>query len=76
MNVVGAYKSCQMYHMYHMYNKNTSSDSTNRKGELDLCIQTAMVLTIVVTSNSTNKLGLSRAKLSTAEVEFCKVMLH
>ena len=27
-------------------------------------------------SNNKNKLGLSRAKLSTAGVEFCRVMLH
>ena len=34
-----------------MHNKNASSNSTYRKTELEICIQTAMVLTIVVTCN-------------------------
>ena len=38
-----------------MHNKNASSNGTYIKGELEICIQTAIVLTIVVTCNSTNK---------------------
>ena len=38
-----------------MHNKNTSSNNTYRKGKFEECIQTVMVLTIVVTCNSTNK---------------------
>ena len=38
-----------------MHNKNAGTISTYRKGELELCIQTAMVLTISVTCSSTNK---------------------
>ena len=43
----------QKYHMQQciMHNKNASSNSTYRKGELEICIQTAMVLTIIVTCN-------------------------
>ena len=38
-----------------MHNKNASSNRAYRKGELEICIQTAVVLTIVVTCKSTNK---------------------
>ena len=38
-----------------MHNKNAGTNGTYRKGQLELCIQTAMLLTIVVTCNSTNK---------------------
>ena len=39
-----------------MHNKNASSNSTYRKGELEVCLQTAMVLTKVITCNITNKI--------------------
>ena len=38
-----------------MHNKNAVTNSTYRKRELELCMQTAMVLTIVVTCKITNK---------------------
>ena len=38
-----------------MHNKNASNNGTYRKGELEICLQTAMVLTKVITCNITNK---------------------
>ena len=38
-----------------MHSKNDSSDSTYRKGRIDLCIQTTILLTKVVNYNSAHK---------------------
>ena len=63
-----------------MHNKNASKNSAYRKGELEICLQTAMVLTKVVTCHITNKsceLQLYIQKLSFAIVAYksCHLLL-